>query len=179
MAWSAPMTATSGQFDADDFNTYVRDNLLETLPALATSNTEASWFVTTGANALARREIKSATQTGEGTRASTSYGALTGGGSGPAVTITTGAQALAIFTAAGQISSTNVGYYAGVSVNGDAINDRSALHWDGITSANNICKGRSYFFTGLTPGSNTFTMQYKCDSGTATFLYRQLIVWAF
>lgn len=34
----------------------------------------------------------------------------------------------------------------------------------------------AYVYTGLTAGSNTFTMQYKVSAGTGTFLNRHIIV---
>ncbi|GII42264.1 hypothetical protein [Planotetraspora phitsanulokensis] len=47
MAWSAPMTAVANSiFTTAAFNQYVRDNLLETAPAKATTGSRL--IVTTG-----------------------------------------------------------------------------------------------------------------------------------
>ena len=54
MAWTAPMTAVANAvFTAAQFNTHVRDNLLETAPAKAT--TTGGYFVATGTNTIVQR----------------------------------------------------------------------------------------------------------------------------
>lgn len=59
MAWTAPRTWTTGEVvTASHMNTHVRDNLLETAPAKAT--TAGDLFVGTGANALKRLGIGAA-----------------------------------------------------------------------------------------------------------------------
>lgn len=56
MAWSTPITAVSGTIlTAAQWNTHVRDNLLETMPAKAT--TADRMFVTTGPNSIAQNVI--------------------------------------------------------------------------------------------------------------------------
>lgn len=53
MAWTAPATFTTGQvITAADMNAQVRDNLLETAPAKATTKGDSFWA--TAANAIAR-----------------------------------------------------------------------------------------------------------------------------
>ena len=60
MAWTAPMTfIANAAITAAQMNTYLRDNLLETMPAKATE-TGGAFFVTTGTNQIAERVIKSA-----------------------------------------------------------------------------------------------------------------------
>ena len=72
MAWTAPMTAASNAtFTAAEFNAHIRDNLLETEPAKATTND--SYFVTTGANAIAQRSPGSDVINTMQTTTSTSY----------------------------------------------------------------------------------------------------------
>ena len=93
MAWTTPVTAVSGALlTAAQWNASVRDNLLETAPAKAT--TSGRIFVSTGANAIAQREIKTEYLSASGTTTSTSFVNLTGGGTGPTVAVTTGVLAL-------------------------------------------------------------------------------------
>ena len=58
MAWTTPLTAVSNTaLTAAQWNASVRDNLLMTAPALAT--TTGRHFVSTGANTIAERAISS------------------------------------------------------------------------------------------------------------------------
>lgn len=176
MAWSAPMTAVAGAtFSAAQFNTYVRDNLNETAPAKAT--TAGQIFVSTAANAIAARTPTSATVTASQSTASTSYVNLAT--VGPVVTVGTGTQAVALFRASIANDTTNSSSVASVQVSGAssvAASDNNALILDGVTASNFMDMGTFHLFTGLTAGSNTFTMMYKAGSNTASFQRRELLV---
>ena len=75
MAWTAPMTAVAtAVFTATQFNTYIRDNLLETAPAKATDL--SNLFSVISANTLVERTPKEAIVTTPESTASTSYTAL-------------------------------------------------------------------------------------------------------
>jgi hypothetical protein len=182
MAWSAPMTAVSGEaFDADDFNTYVRDNLNCTMPALATGNDFPAWFVATGTNALAKRDIKSAeiTVSGGQTTTSTSYTNLST--TGPSVSITTGTRALVMISCLMETNSTNTAAMASFDVTGASsisADDDWSIWIDGLTANNPLRKGNSHLLTNLTPGTNIFTMKYRVGSNTGRFNERTIVVWA-
>lgn len=91
MAWTAPMTAAErAVWTSAQWNAHVRDNLLETMPAKAT--TEGSYFVSTAANAIAERVLGGNVVTTSETCTDTDYGDLAT--VGPAVTSTTGSEAL-------------------------------------------------------------------------------------
>jgi hypothetical protein len=77
-------------WSAAQFNVHVRDNLLETMTGKAT--TAGGYFVTTAAGAIAQRVTGSAAVATSQTRSHTAYGDLTT--AGPAVTVTTGTEAL-------------------------------------------------------------------------------------
>lgn len=176
MAWTTPVTAVSGALlTAAQWNASVRDNLLETAPAKAT--TSGRFFVSTGANSIAQREIKSDTVLTQQTGAATGYGNL--GTTGPTVTITTGPAAL-VFTSAQLENSGNGSTWASYGVSGattDAITDERAIfNQSGATFGGRF--GVSNLHT-LTAGSNVFLMQYRVSSGTGTFDDRKLIVMAF
>lgn len=173
MAWTTPMTAVAGSvFTAAQFNTYVRDNLNATAPALATASGQT--FVATGVNALAARlATQNVVATAEGTT-STSYTALAT--AGPAVTVTTGTMAwVSLFCASsnsGTVSS--LMSYAVSGASSIAASDTTAIG-GAFGTAGARC-GITYLQTGLTPGSNTFTAQYRVGSGTGTYSGRILAV---
>lgn len=176
MAWSAPMTAVAGAtFTAAQFNQYVRDNLNQTAPAIAT--TASQLFVSTGANAIATRVPSTASIATVQSTTSTSYTDLAT--VGPAVTVTTGTIALVWFAAAMANSTGDAQCNASVAVSGAssvAANDVWALTSDGVTAGNYIRYGTMHAFTGLTAGSNTFTMKYRAGSSTANYQRREILV---
>ena len=101
---------------------------------------------------------------------------------GPSITATTGTTALVTFTVTAD--ATTIGGdqgYASVAVSGAstvAAND----DWSTVTrlGGNFVTMSRTYGFTGLTAGSNVFTMKYRNGSGsTVRFTNRGLVVWGF
>ena len=101
---------------------------------------------------------------------------------GPAITQTTGTTALVTFTVTAD--ATTIGGdqgYASVAVSGAstvAAND----DWSTVTrlGGNFVTMSRTYGFTGLTAGSNVFTLKYKNGAGsTVRFANRGLVVWGF
>lgn len=173
------MTAVAGAtFTAAEFNQYVRDNLNECPTAKATGG--AQFFVSTGANAIAARQMSNAAVTAPQTTASTTYTDLAT--VGPQVTVTTGALAMVLFASRIQNSLTNGAAEVSVAVTGASAVGASgewSIKLDGIASANALRMGMVHMFSGLTPGSNTFTMKYLVGSGTGTFSSRELIVLPF
>jgi hypothetical protein len=159
------MTAVANTiFTAAQFNQFVRDNLNETTPALATA--AGSHFVADGVNQ---------------TTMSTTFADLAT--VGPTVTVDTGPYALVLTHA--QVENSGAGSaYAGVEVTG-ATSIAPALNRsiNIFNSANTrIGAGTSVLYAGglvLTPGSNTFTMKYLVSSGTGTFGDRRIIVMPF
>lgn len=173
MAWSTPLTAVSTTaLTAAQWNASVRDNLLETGPAKVSAAGQI--LVSTGLNALAARTIGHQENLNADTTTSTTYGDLSGG-SGPGVTVTTGANALVAM----KVDTVNSG--AGSSVMSYAISgattvapiDTSGIGSDGTVKQRMGC---IEFASGLTPGSNTFTTKYRVTSGTGTFTSRQIFV---
>jgi hypothetical protein len=176
MTFTANAAITAAQM-----NTYLRDNLLETLPAKASANV-GSHFVTAGTNVIAeRRTVKAQIDTIQ-TTSSTSYTNLAT--AGPAVTVTTGTSALAIWSAEFKNSSGS-SQIATVRMTVDVTgassipgNDTRALcnsaEDDGLHQSMH-----AVWFDDLTPGSNTFTCKYRVSSGTGTWYSRTLEVMPF
>jgi hypothetical protein len=176
MAWSAPMTAVAGAtFTAAQFNQFVRDNLNETAPAKATA--AGQFFVSTGANAIAARQLTGASiATAQSTTSNTYTDLAT---VGPRVTVTTSDRAMVLFASAIQNSGTNGASSVSVDVSGATTigaSDAWRIVQDGV-AANNLNRVAGvHLFTDLTAGSNVFTMKYLAGSNTGTFTYRELIV---
>lgn len=177
MAWTAPMTAVYlASFTAAQWNTHIRDNSNETMPAKATQ-TASRWMVSTGANAIAQRAITSHVVATSQTTTSTSYTDLTT--VGPTCTVTTGARALVFFAAKVEHSATDGDAWASVAVSSAttrAASDVWAMRLDGVVAANANAWGNVWYVDDLTPGSNVFTMKYKVGSGTGTWSDRQMTV---
>ncbi|MER5252893.1 hypothetical protein [Streptomyces sp. NPDC002855] len=179
------MTAVANAvWTAAEFNTHVRDNLLETEANKAA--TAGGMFIATGANAIAERNYGKHTVDAVGTRATTTYGDATAGDLtvGPTVTVTTGTMALVIVTAAIGSSTTTGGALASFAVSGAstvAAADQYAIGEAEQEDASSWFSASRYtMLTSLTAGSNTFTMKYRTVSaGTASFFWRTISVIAF
>lgn len=176
MAWSAPMTAVAGAtFTAAQFNQYVRDNLNETAPAKATAASQL--FVSTGANAITTRTPAQASVSTSESTGTTSFTDLTT--VGPSITATTGTIAMIWFGVRMSVATNDTAASTSVGVTGAstvAAADNWAVTMDGITAGNSVRYGMAHVFSGLTAGSNTFTMKYKAGSSTSTFQHREIIV---
>ncbi len=169
------MTATSGSvFTAAQFNTYVRDNLLETAPAKATA--AGQLFVSTAANAIAARTVGADFIATQETSTSTTYTNLAT--NGPAVTATTSASAIVAIYATLQVTGGTAAWmsYGITGATTSAENDNRAIE----VAANAVGQkiGATFFHsTILTPGTNTFTAKYRITgSGTGTWNDRRLMV---
>lgn len=177
MAWTSPTTFTEGAvLTAAEMNTYVRDNMLETAPAKAT--TAGGIFVATGANTIAERIPAGATVSNSQTTVSSeSFVDLTT--VGPSVTLNTGTKAIVSIYASCQTNVDNTAAVASFAVSGAttiAAADSRGIQNDGMTAGNPLRIGATFFQSGLTAGSNTFTLKYRCPSATGTFSDRHIVV---
>jgi len=118
-----------------------------------------------------------------GTRSSTSYGTLGGGGgAGPSVTVVIPASGNALVTLTGNLTPSAGGTaYMAFNAPGSNASDSLALIKSStlVGESGSMQASATYYVTGLTPGaSQTFTAVYKSDSNssTATFSNRQIIV---
>jgi hypothetical protein len=170
------MTAVANAiFTAAQFNTHVRDNLLETAPAKAT--TAGGIFVTSGANSISERVPATAFVGNSHGTSSTSYTDLTS--AGPAVTVTTGTRALILYAArmSGSASTTNC--HMSVAVSG-ASTAAASDNWAMVSTGTGAFSMSYMFLATLVAGSNTITAKYKAaTTGTATFSNRYISVIPF
>lgn len=108
------------------------------------------------------------------TTASTSYVDLAT--AGPAVTVTTGANAIVTVTAELSNATVNDQSFMGYAISGAttlAAADATALM---LVASAVFQASATYLQTGLTPGSNTFTAKYRVTASTGTWLNRTIIV---
>jgi hypothetical protein len=97
------------------------------------------------------------------------------------VTVTIGANGLALVSLVSYISNStvNIDSYVGFAVSGAstvAAADTSALMFQAYTGGAISRIGGSFLLTGLTAGSTTFKMKYRCAANTATFKDRRISV---
>jgi hypothetical protein len=176
VAWTAPITWTNAVLTAAQLNQQVRDNLLET--AVAKATTANQYPVATGANALAMRRVDSDSALATQNTTSTSYTTA----SGPTVTITTGTTAIITLSAYFTIDTNSASAFYSVAVSGattSASDDSRALTMGRYTAQVLIGATQTVYLTGLTAGSNTFTGQIRVTAGTGTFDNRRLVVMPF
>lgn len=197
MSWSVPMTAVANErWLASEFNAHVRDNLLETAPAVVSA--AGQYLVADGANSLTARVPGHQTVTtgsGSGDQPgwcqSTTYtdtleidGIVGNSTTGPTVTVTTGTIALVHIASWMQNrSADDAGTVMSYAVSGSttiAANDDWAIYMDGTPQNQGNRFGAWHTVTGLTAGSNTFTAWYRENTvSTGTFNDRTLIVVPF
>lgn len=160
------------------WNAGVRDNLLETGPAIATA--AGNLLVTGGVNQIVERtvgfhEVLTAQQT-----SSTTYTNLAT--VGPQVTVQTGTRALYIVSAQGSHSNDNHAIRCSVDISGaTTIPPGDSREWliDGLPAGQGLAVAWAHMEVNLTPGVNTFTVQYRVTAGTGTWSERRLIVIPF
>lgn len=177
MSWTAPMTAVAGSvFTAAQFNTFLRDNLAETAPAKAI--TPGSLIAVSDTNQVAERTPTETFLATSDTTTSTSFGNLSAT-TGPSVTVVTGPQAFVIVTCDLVCDTNGQSARATFQVSGAstvAAADTMALRNIRESVANNALFS-GVFLVPLTPGSNTFTMQYRTSgTSTSTFANRRISV---
>lgn len=176
MSWTAPMTAVAGAtFTAAAFNQHVRDNLNETAPAKATAASQL--FVSTGANTIATRVPTTQYIATLESTTGNSYGDLAT--TGPLVNVTTGTIAIVAFAASQANTVADSAGLSSVAVSGAssvAASDAWCILTDGVSAGNFVRYGMTHVFTGLTPGTNTFTVKYRAGSNTARFQNREISV---
>lgn len=111
--------------------------------------------------------------------ASTSYvTTLTLDGTAISVTLVTGTSALV------QMESTSAVNTAATNFLSFSVSGATTLAADDVNGGRDISQAsgsrvgvsRALIITGLTAGTNTFTLNYRCDSGTITYFTRNIIV---
>lgn len=174
-----PFTAIAGTpFTAAQYNSNIRDNLVETETSRA--QTATGYCVTTGMNQLAERiPLSSLVTTTDTTTSAGTYVDLDNT-PGPSVTVVTGTSAFVSIYGSLQNSSSTAAWI-GFGVTGATELDPAdsyAIEMQISTPGERV--GATFFRSDLNPGSNTFTCKYRVStSGTGTFAARRIAVFPF
>ena len=180
MAWTAPATwVASADVTAAQFNEQIRDNFNETAPGVASA--AGRLIVTDALNSIAERVPGQDFETASESTASTTYTDLAT--VGPSVSVATGTEALVIISAVlwnATAGSRAITAYAVSGVTTDAANDTRALMNNCGDGSNDLGRFSVVnLHTGLTAGTNVFTMKYRASANTASFDNRTITVIPF
>jgi hypothetical protein len=175
MTWTTPRTWISGEtLTSALLNAQLRDNMLQQAAEIVTG--ERGYVVSNGLNSLAVRHTRRANVLATVTTTSTSYTSPSTS-PGPTLTLDTDTQCVLMYEAHMKDSVGGNASYASVAVSGAttiAADDSWALRAQRIADES-MCCAQFRWFNTLTPGENTFTMQYRVGGGTGTFKWRRLM----
>jgi hypothetical protein len=153
-----------------------------TVPAATGASTSVPSGVTTiynGSNWVCVSPVASTSNT-VATTASTSYvTTLTGDATAVSTTLVTGTTALIQMFSTVQYAAAGAVGYISLSVSGAttiAASDANSAFANAPANGYNFTLGRVFVLTGLTAGTNTFTLNYKMGSSTSTWYSRNLVV---
>jgi hypothetical protein len=167
MTWVSGAAITAAQLNA-----HLRDNMLET--AVAKATTSSGYFVATGVNTIAQRTVSSTNVDTTETTTSSSYADLAT--IGPTGTVTSGARVLCCFSAQLINNTAGASCHVGIDISGattSGATDSIALrHTSAVANAVMACSYAHIF--GVTAGSNTFKLKYHVSTGTGSFDSRRL-----
>lgn len=149
--------------------------------ALVTSNSVVTANITNASvtpDKLSSAGSQANITTGQ-SQGATSYGDMSS--VGPSVTVTIGANGLALIIITAQLSNNNLNSFTFASfvasgANTIAASDLRAALQKAIVANDDGTRTFTYLATGLTPGSTTFKMQYRVSGGTATIGNRYISV---
>jgi hypothetical protein len=114
------------------------------------------------------------------TTTSTSYADLGTAGPSATVTVPASGNVLVIVTASATDSASGASAYVGFAVSGGntqaAADAKAFIVQSGGNQAILVQGSASFFVSGLSAGSTTFTAKYRVSSGTGTFANRSIVV---
>ena len=203
MAWTAPRTWVTGEtVTAALMNAHIRDNLLET--SAATVTTAGDLTHADAANSLIRlgigaanthlvsdgsapvwRSVATDVDTGTGSSSSTSYTKMVAGfdfATEVEVTVTTGTVALVLWKAS--LSNTTAGSTTHLSYSVSGATTTAASNNNQIKYEASVANDGAEFSgfdlrTGLTAGSNVFTLEGRVNANAGTVARPEIAVLAF
>lgn len=183
MAWTTPMTAVANEvFTAAQYNTYVRDNLLETVPAKA--QFPSQYFYKLGDQMYANT-LGSDQALQFDTTTATTYTDLPNVAVGPYMSRRIESAGFLMWFG-GQMANSAAGEscYMSVEILRESDNtvvfapsDSIAFISQGIGATCSV--SGPHAISGIVNDGYTFTMKYRVSGGTGTFAYRWLHVMPF
>lgn len=180
MTWTAPFTAVAGSvLTASQVNTFVRDNLNETMPAKAT--TPGSIFAVSNVHEISQRTANAFSDPESVEITATSFDNPSTGSPGPSITVTTGEMALVGYRANVRNPSVTARVEVSYAISGATEREASTTRSLGYSVSNSGSgyqhrMGVTDLATLLTPGQNTFTLKYAVSSGTGFAVDRRIWV---
>lgn len=187
---SVSLPADGTTIDAADYNTPITTIVNEINGNLDNANIDSAAAIS--GSKLADSSVTadkldlgadSETQENTGTTTSTSFTATLSGtpGTNPSVTVDIGDNGLALVILTANIanSTANTAVRMGFAMSGAntvAASDAACMQHADPTASSPEQGSWGKLFTGLTPGSTTFTLQYRVSAGTGTFLNRSISV---
>ncbi len=208
MAWTAPRTWVTGEtVTAALLNAQIRDNFLETSAATVTTTGDIAFadaansmgsrvgigaanthLVSTGSAPVWRgiaTDVDTASQAGT----TTTYATLgTSGGAGwnfaaeVEVAVTTGTVALVLFQSVMSNDTAGSLTFLSYSVSGATTvtaQDAHSIHYESSGATDSVACGGFDLRTGLTAGSNTFTLGARVSANSGTIQRPEIAVVAF
>lgn len=178
MAWTAPMTAVDGDlFTATDYNVNIRDNFLETAPAIASA--PGSIFVVDGGKRIIERQVGSNVVLSENNIKTHQNTFKEVQIAGPMVTLTTGTQAIVSYSCEMMNRIDDAQANASFEVSGAtriAPSNEYRLVHDAI-NPNRWTRQMVTTRVTLNAGINTFRMKYHTGNrGPIHFRRREIVV---
>jgi hypothetical protein len=154
-----------------------------TVPAATGATTSVPTGITTVYNGSAwvcTTPVSAFTATTGTTTSGSFTSTLTSGGTNPSVTLATGTTALVMLSANASVNPAPTTIYVGAAVSGAttlSLGGNSLAAYVGVTGGYIGTMTFVKVITGLTAGTNTFTMQYQSGSGnTASYNERSITV---
>lgn len=174
MAWTAPITFVArSALTAAQLNTYLRDDMLETMPAKATG--VGNYFIGAGKNSIALQSLVTAQVLTDDTTAGTEYDDLKST-TGPSVTVSVQARALVFLScnAKGTAVAANwMSYEVSGATESDAQDNRAIMNQSTVVEK----ISGVILHDDLAPGLTTFTAKYRVsETNTATMSQRRIAV---
>jgi hypothetical protein len=160
---------------AAQLNTFIRDNVTETMAGTAT--TAGRYFVTTATNTIAEAIPTFDYIVAQETSTSTDWVDLTT--IGPTVSVTTQTRALVMLSCGMQIATSGAAWM-GYRISGaTSVDERNNMAL--MTQRNVLVRNGAFFLEeNLTPGINTFSARYRTTGGnTGTWVNRRLSIMPF
>lgn len=178
MAWTAPATFTDGSVLTGAQLNAMRDNFNETAPAKATA--AGGFIVSNGVNSIIQRNIVSDTINTQQTTTSTSFVALATAGP-TCLNVVSDTRVLLFMTCQLNNNTANQESIAAAAISGATTaiaDDNTSIDNQSASASSDITGSRIVRHT-VTPGTNTFTMQYRVTGGTGAFRRRSMVAMPF
>jgi hypothetical protein len=152
-----------------------------TVAAATGANTAVPTGITTiynGTSWVCTTPVGAYTDTNGTTTSTTATATLTSGGTNPSVTLTTGTTALVQFSMGATAAVAPTGVNAGFAVSGAStiVTGNNISQYSVVTSSYFGTLALSMIITGLTAGTNTFTLNYYVSANTGQFYNRRIVV---